>query len=114
MKKFLISMIVFFIVSCSMGLCETYNSSTIKKGDIIVFGHYEQDNNLKNGPEPIEWIVLAKDTNKILLISKYVLDYLPYDSMPSGLGWKYSTIRKWLNNDFFLQCLFQRRSQSSR
>ena len=27
-------------------------------GDVITFGTYEQDNNLENGAEPIEWQVL--------------------------------------------------------
>ena len=44
-------------------------------GDSFSFGIYEQDNNLNNGKEPIEWIVINKTNDKILVISKYILDY---------------------------------------
>ena len=46
---------------------------TVAVGDIIQFGHYEQDNNLDNGSEAIEWIVLDYDeaNHKVLLLSKY-------------------------------------------
>ena len=53
--------------------------SLISKGDYFTFGAYEQDNNLANGPEPIEWIVLAKEEKKILIISRYGIDACPYN-----------------------------------
>ena len=46
-------------------------------GNIVAFGRYEQDNDLTNGPEPIEWIVLDVvdgEKTKALLLSKYGLD----------------------------------------
>ncbi len=43
-------------------------------GDIVYFGAYEQDNNTSNGKEDVEWIVLAKENEKALVISKYALD----------------------------------------
>ena len=48
--------------------------------NIVTFGHYEQDNDLSNGPEEIEWIVLDFDEkdHKALLISRYGLDAKPY------------------------------------
>ena len=33
------------------------DAKNYKPGDIVVFGSYEQDNNSKNGKEPIEWLV---------------------------------------------------------
>ena len=45
-----------------------------KAGDHIFFGHYEQDNDLNNGPEPIEWRILEVKGDKILLLSEYILD----------------------------------------
>lgn len=36
-------------------------------GNIVVYGNYEQDNNVINGKEYIEWIVLSKEENKILV-----------------------------------------------
>ncbi len=40
----------------------------------ITMGVYEQDNNLENGPEPIEWLVIAREEGKCLLLSRYLLD----------------------------------------
>lgn len=42
-------------------------------GDIIKFGHWEQDGNLDNGDEEIEWIVLEVSNGKYLALSKYAL-----------------------------------------
>ena len=47
--------------------------------DTIELGHYEQDNDLSNGKEPIEWIVMAKKDGKAYLTSKYILDYIEFD-----------------------------------
>ncbi len=77
-------------------------SAEVKKvGGIVEFGHYEQDNNLENGSESIEWIVLDVQDGKSLLISKYGLDNLPYDSGHSDITWEYSSLRSWLYNDFW-------------
>ena len=76
---------------------------TIVVGDIITFGRYEQDNNLENGPEKIEWIVLDYDEtgNKALLLSRYGLDSILYNTANTSVTWEKSAIRKWLNEDFF-------------
>lgn len=42
----------------------------------IKFGKYEQDGNLKNGKEDIEWRVVKKSGDKYLLISDKVLDVI--------------------------------------
>ena len=73
---------------------------TVSVGDIITFGRYEQDNNIINGKEDIEWIVLAKEDNRILIISKYALDCRPYNTSYSDDTWETCTLRKWLNNNF--------------
>lgn len=76
----------------------------IKVGDTYVFGTYEQDNNKSNGKEPIEWIVLDKKDMSLLLISKYALDsyfYYVAETADAGIEWKNSSIREWLNDDFF-------------
>ena len=73
---------------------------TVSVGDIITFGRYEQDNNIINGKEDIEWIVLAKEDNRILIISKYALDCRPYNTSYTDVTWETCTLRKWLNNNF--------------
>ena len=70
-------------------------------GDIIEFGHYEQDSNLTNGKEPIEWIVIGKENNKVLLLSRYCLDGEIYNKRAEDVTWETCTLRKWLNDEFF-------------
>lgn len=80
-------------------LAETYAQADV--GDYIVFGAYNQDNNDKNGKDPIEWIVLAKENNRILVISRYALFREKYHSSKSDVTWEVSTLRQTLNNSFF-------------
>ena len=56
-------------------------------GDIITFGSYEQDNNTLNGKENIEWLVLAKEDDRILVTSKYALDCQQYNTEYTGVTW---------------------------
>ena len=73
-----------------------------KKGSIVTFGHYEQDNNIENGKEKIEWIVLDVKDGKVLLLSKYLLDQkkfidneLDYSGHKANrYTWENSTLRK--------------------
>ena len=69
-------------------------------GDTIVYGSYEQDNNFSNGQEDIEWIVLAKEGNQILVISKYALDCQQYNASRTGVTWETCSLRTWLNGTF--------------
>ncbi len=70
-------------------------------GDIIKFGAYEQDNDTSNGKEDIEWLVLAKEGDKVLVISKYALDCQKYNKVYTNVTWETCTLRKWLNGTFF-------------
>lgn len=45
----------------------------VAEGNIVTFGHYEQDNNFDNGAEPIEWRVLEVNDGKATLIPAAVL-----------------------------------------
>ena len=72
----------------------------INVGDYIKFGEYEQDNNLENGKEEIEWLVLDKKGDKIWLISKYALDEQPYNNSSTNVTWETCSLRQWLNNEF--------------
>ncbi len=76
-----------------------------KKGDIIVFGSYEQDNDMSNGPEAIEWIVLKEEDGKMLLLSRYVLDTpdwpFGWKSGAKNREWENSYWRVWLNKNFY-------------
>ena len=69
-------------------------------GSIVTFGSYEQDNDTSNGNEPIEWIVLDVQNGRSLLISKYALDYQPYNIVEKDVTWETCSLRKWLNDTF--------------
>ena len=69
-------------------------------GSIVTFGQYEQDNNIGNGPEEIEWIVLDVQDGKSLLLSRYGLDAKPYNTEYRDITWEECSLRAWLNNDF--------------
>ncbi len=64
------------------------------------FGRYEQYNNTFNDKEEIEWLVVDKQENKALLISKYGLIAKEYNEYDESVTWETCTLRKWLNNDF--------------
>lgn len=70
-------------------------------GDQIILGSYEQDGDSENGAEEIQWIVLARDGDKALLLSLYCLDTRPYhDVMDGAVTWAESPLRTWLNSEF--------------
>lgn len=63
---------------------------TAEVGDTIYFGNYEQDDDDSDGKEPIAWRVLAKEDNRILVISNNVIDRISYPNCYT-----------WLNHTFF-------------
>ena len=60
-------------------------------GDTIKFGDY-------NGNT--EWIVLAKEEGKILVISKYAIEKRPYNIDWVAITWETCTLRRWLNGTY--------------
>lgn len=85
----------------AVSLSKRYAFLNCEAGDIITFGKYEQDGNIGNGAEEIEWIVILRDGNKALVISKYCLEQMPFHSTYTPVSWRDSTIRAWLNNNFY-------------
>ena len=77
---------------------KTFETASV--GDVVLFGSYEQDNNTSNGKEDIEWLVLAKEDNRILLISRYALDCQQYNTSRTSVTWETCSLRKWMNNTF--------------
>ena len=71
-------------------------------GKVITFGAYEQDNNILDGNEPIEWIIakIEKD-GTLVLISKYALDCKEYNVQRKNVTWETCTLRTWLNDSFY-------------
>ncbi len=69
-------------------------------GDTVFFGAYEQDKDTANGKEAIAWLVLAKEDNKLFLISEKALDCVAYHNSDSDVTWKNCDLRAWLNDTF--------------
>ena len=82
------------------GYKSSYDFSKVKKGDTIKFGTYEQDYPV-NGKDPIEWVVLDKTENNIVVVSKYALDCLPYNTEYTDVTWETCSLREWLNGKFY-------------
>lgn len=71
-------------------------------GDYVTFGHYEQDNDIANGSEEIEWLALDVQNDKTLLISRYALDSVVYHNQFADVTWQNCDLRSWLNEDFLV------------
>ena len=70
-----------------------------KKGDTVNFGYYHGET---------EWIVLDKEGDKLLLISKLSLDNKKFnDEYNQDVTWKTSDLRKWLNDEFIYEAFSQ-------
>ena len=81
-------------------------------GNIVTFGHYEQDNNLDNGPEEIEWMVLDVQGDDVLLLSKYGLEVKQFNTRYVATTWETCSLRRWMNDEF-LNTAFTEEEQSS-
>lgn len=70
-------------------------------GSVISFGSYEQDNNTENGMEPILWKVLAKEDDKLLVITRDVIDCRRFDCPETiDYDWATSELAEYLNGEF--------------
>lgn len=66
--------------------------------DVVTFGHYTQGALGSNSP--IEWYVVEKDGNRVMLLAKYGLDSQKYDDKNTETTWEGSGLYKWLNKQF--------------
>lgn len=99
MMKKLAALLLVIVSLCAAACAEELP----EVGSIVVFGSYEQDNDLTNGMEPIEWIVLDRneETNQAFLISRLCLDNKIYYHLRVSRYWANSTLREWMNGEFF-------------
>ena len=77
--------------------------------DCIYFGNYWQNDtngdgvaNQSDGKQPIKWRVLSVDGDDALILADTVLDGQNYNAVNTSTTWEKCTLRKWLNNDFFV------------
>lgn len=76
------------------------NFENLKIDEHVKFGKYWQGESESEGKTPIEWIVASNCAKEVLLISLFCIDRKKFDENNTP-NWKDSTIRKWLNGDFF-------------
>ena len=67
--------------------------------DCVYFGNYYQDLFYERGP--IEWRVLSVNGDDVFLLSDKIVDYKPYNQSDGSCTWENSTLRTWLNGDFY-------------
>jgi len=72
-------------------------------GKSFYLGSIHHTQNGSRLPEVLEWLVLKKESDRTLLISRYAVDCHSFSMPPSagsGVSWKTSFIRHWLNTEF--------------
>ena len=63
----------------------------------VLYGKYDQG----NGEQPIEWQILMPYENALFLISKNILDYIPYhEEKVDAVSWENCSLRVWLEKTF--------------
>jgi hypothetical protein len=100
----------FFARNMTVTGLERYESTFQKEqlhnanvGDTVTFGTYCFEKDGQNAK--IDWSVVAKEEDKMLLLTKQAIDVLPFNRLHKDSVWENSDIRKWLN-DIFLQYAF--------
>ena len=80
-------------------------------GNYVEFGTYPQTSS-GDDATAIEWLVVARDGNNALLLSRYGLDAQPYNEESGRTTWEKCTLRTWLN-DSFINKAFTEEEQSA-
>ena len=97
MKK-VISLVLLLVCAAFLGYAQAEALDNAAVGSAVTFGNYEQG----NGQAPIEWIVLDRQEDRALLLSKYALDVKPFHEVEDrAVTWAECTLRTWLNEDFY-------------
>ena len=81
-------------------LVPTATPVPVAVGDHVWFGAYPQTA-LGTDKTPIEWLVLDRDGDDVLLLSRYGLDCMPYHDRLEATAWSKCSLRTWLNDEFF-------------
>lgn len=84
----------------SLSLFGDYIATAKTAGSTVTFGAYEQDNDISNGKESIEWRILNIQSDGVTLISEYALDCQPYNTTDENTTWESCSLRAWLNSTF--------------
>ncbi len=105
MRRVMLLILSGLLMLSAAALGEGTSARALEAGDRLFLGHYEQDNHLENGSEPIEWVVLDVTDGAALLLSCYALDCRAYNDEEADVTWMECSLRRWLNESF-LQAAF--------
>lgn len=73
------------------------------KGMTVHFGSVEQNHDISDGKEAIQWTVLDVGRDKALLISKYGLEIVVFQKLKAGetTSWSECSLRSYTNGNFY-------------
>lgn len=87
------------------------NATKYQVGDILQFGTYELNGNEADGKEPVEWIVLEAEEDRILVLCHKIPLFREYHTDYMGrVSWEECALRTWLN-ETFLEETFSKEEQ---
>lgn len=72
-----------------------------EEGELVYFGRYEQDGSAEDGEEPLAWILLKKEEDRVLLLCRDCVACRPFHGSFEAVSWAESDLRAWLNGAFF-------------
>lgn len=78
-------------------------------GKYVFFGKYPYSD--EKDVKPVEWLVLSRQDHVALLLSRYCLDCRPFNHEHVKADWKTSSLRQWLNNDFYNKAFNEQEKQ---
>lgn len=100
-KKLFINIIISFVFVIIIGTIFYVVNNKIFLYDEIEYGKYYINENEYGKREKIKWIVIDKNDNSVLLLSKYALDVIAYDKKKENAKWEESELREFLNEKFY-------------
>ncbi len=86
------------IIKNEKTIMEYDNVTDISDVNTIKFGSFFQKND--STKDEIEWLLLSRTEKKILLLSKYVLEYKKFNENSEYIEIRDTTLYRWLWNDF--------------
>lgn len=69
-------------------------------GETLFFGSYQQDT-ITDEKRAIEWVVIKREENKVLLFSVMGLDTQQYNKSRGATCWASCSVHSWLNDTFY-------------
>lgn len=81
-------------------LAENDTIANTPVGKTVLFGQYQQDK-ISDVSRDIEWIVLKREEDRVLLFSVLGLDTQQYNKSKGATSWELCSVREWLNGSFY-------------